>query len=272
MYDFFHRNKLFYTSQFGFRKEHSTELAALEVIDRILAEMDKNDIPINIYLDLSKAFDTLNHEILLDKLAYYGINGLALKLMESYLSNRKQYVEIEGVESDMLTIQTGVPQGSILGPLLFIIYINDIANSSDLFHLIVYADDTTISGSLNILSQQAETGELNNVINTELTKINDWLKVNKLSLNIGKTKFMIFHTPQKRKIPKLDLRINNTSIEQVRYFDFLGIVLNENLNWTDHINKISNKISRNIGVINRIKHFVPIIQEKHYIVQWFCHI
>ncbi len=129
----FQEKKMFYNGQYGFRTEHSTEYAALELIDRVIIEMDKKNTPINVFLDLSKAFDTINLTILLEKLKYYGIDGIALKLMESYMTNRTPYVEIDGVKSDLLNLSTGVPQGSILGPLLFILYINDIANASKVF-------------------------------------------------------------------------------------------------------------------------------------------
>ncbi len=138
--------------------------------------MDKNDIPINIYLDLSKAFDTLDHTILLEKLIYYGINGVALKLMDRYLTNHTQYVEINDVKSDTLKKMTGVPQGSILGPLLFIIYINDIAHEGKIFDFIIYAGDTTLSSTLKIIFRNTDNKDINTVINEELTKINDWLK------------------------------------------------------------------------------------------------
>ena len=107
--------------QYGFRQKHSTEYAALELIDRKITQLDKDDIPINIYLDLSKAFDTIDHIILIDKLKYYGVHGTNLNLFSSYLENRKQYTEIDNIKSNVLSITTGVPQGSILGPLLFII-------------------------------------------------------------------------------------------------------------------------------------------------------
>ena len=257
LYEYFQVNKLLYKSQYGFRTAHSTEFAALEVIDRILIEMDKNDIPVNIYLDLSKAFDTLDHNILLEKLHYYGVQDTELRLMKSYLSNRKQYVDIENSSSDLLTVKTGVPQGSILGPLLFIIYINDICTASSLFDFIIYADDTTLSSALKVITRQSDSLNTSYIINNELNKINDWLKTNKLSLNIKKTKYMMFHTVQ-RKVPVLDLRIDGINIERVSQFSFLGLTLNENLTWHDHVNKIANKISKNIGVLNRLKHYIPL--------------
>jgi len=254
VYEFFQNEKLFYSSQYGFRTKHSTELAALEIVDRLINKMDNKEIPINIYLDLSKAFDTMDHLILKSKLEYYGIKGTPLKLFDSYLTNRKQYVDFEDTESDMLDITTGVPQGSILGPLLFIIYINDMANVSKLFHSIIYADDTTLSSVTSSFNTNM-TVERN--INIELAKISEWLKVNKLSLNVKKTKFMIFHTPQKQ-ITSFSLKIDGTEIDRVSEFNFLGLIINENLNWKLHTEKIANGISKTIGVLNRLKHLLPL--------------
>ena len=149
--------------------------------------MDNNEIPLNIYLDLSKAFDTLDHNILLDNLHYYGIRNTPLDIFKNYLTNMKQYVEIDSVKSKMGEIQTGVPQGSILGQLLFIIYINDIKTYTELFNVITYADDTTLMSTLGSFNSNQNENSVEQNINEELNKISGWLKVNKLSLNAKKS-------------------------------------------------------------------------------------
>ena len=145
LYDYFLTKKLSYNSQYGFRQDHSTELASLEFIDRITYDLDNGKIPLAVFLDLSKAFDTLYHHILLKKLHHYGVRNNTLKWFSSYLSDRTQYVDINGTKSPLLRVTTGVPQGSVLGPLLFIIYMNDLHNASDIFHSILFADDTNLS-------------------------------------------------------------------------------------------------------------------------------
>ena len=255
IHEYFQSKHLYYEYQYGFIKNRSTEQAALELIDRVITEIDKGEIPFNIYIDLSKAFDTLDHAILMDKLYYYGVQGTSLDLLRNYLVKRKQYVQIGEVKSDITYLSTGVPQGSILGPLLFIIYINDIAKCSNLLHTIIYADDTTLMG--NISTFELRNGRtLDENINFELLKLTDWLKVNKLSLNANKTKLMIFHMPQRKLNPPI-IKIDEIQLEPISNFNFLGIIINENINWSKHINKISYSISKTIGIIRKLKNVLP---------------
>ena len=256
---YFNEAKLFFDNQYGFRPKHCTEYAALELVDRIINHMDKNEVPINIFLDLAKAFDTIDHNILLHKLRFYGLDGASLLLFESYLSNRRQYVEIDEMQSETLLVKIGVPQGSILGPLLFTIYINDFPQVSNIFNFIMYADDTTLSSTLNQFtdSTQLKNKSVESVINYELGKVIEWLNINKLSLNKEKSKYMIFHVPRK-ETQTLSLKIDNTNIEQVDEFNFLGLTLDANLTWKKHVNKIANKFSKTTGVLNKLKHVLPL--------------
>ena len=242
-------NKLFFIEQYGFRTGHSTEHAALHLVNDLTKQMDTGKVPTNIYIDLSKSFDTLEHSILLDKLNYYGIRGVANNLFHSYISNRYQYVDFNGSISSTKVVDTGVPQGSILGPLLFLIYINDSPRVNPLFNIVMYANNTTLYCNLS-----NNTNKKN--LNSELYKLSEWLASNKLSLNAQKTKFMVFHSMQ-RKVKYPVLTINKTIIERLKQSNFLGIILQYTLKWQKHIDYISKKVSKAIGVMYRLKHIYP---------------
>ena len=247
MYKYFNTNSLLAEQQYGFRKNHSTEYAAIKLVDHVSKDMEQGKIPCALYIELSKAFDTLSFIIIIGKLRHYGIADVELRLLISYLTNRKQYVVYNNHESDITEIKAGVPQGSILGPLFFSILINDLINISSKLRFLMYADDTTIYFNLENFTQQ----NLNNEINSEIKKINTWLKVNRLSLNL-QTKLMIFHRKQKH-IQNINIIINGMHIERVESFNFLCITLTETLCWDNHVNFVKMKISKVIGILYRLK-------------------
>ena len=184
---FLENNDILFHNQYGFRRNNSTVFALIQITEKIKSSIDNGKIGCGIFIDLRRAFDTVNHDILLTKLEHYGIRDNMLSWFQSYLSNREQYVSINGEQSESHAINCGVPQGSVIGPLLFLIYINDLPNISDVLKFYLFADDTNIyyeSNSLQILEK---------TINKELNKVYLWLNVNRLSLNIDKTNFIIFH-------------------------------------------------------------------------------
>ena len=252
LYDYFNSNNLLAEEQYGFRTNHSTEYAAVKLVDNVSKEMELGNTPTALYIDLSKAFDTLSFDILLYKLNYYGIKDNAFKLLKNYLTNRRQYVVYNSQNSETLDISTGVPQGSILGPLFFSICINDLITVSNKLKFIMYADDTTIYFNL----EDFDPYNLERDINNELEKITIWLKMNKLSLNVQKTKLMIFHRRQKQ-INELNISINGTDIERVESFNFLGLHIHESLSWRTHTDIVRNKISKVVGILYRLNNIFP---------------
>ena len=185
--DYLEDNNLFYSNQFGFRKFHGTNHAIITLVEKVSKALDTGKFVIGVFLDLKKAFDTVNHTILMKKLEYYGIRGRIFNWLKSYLDNRKQYVHYNGYDSDKKTITHGVPQGSILGPLLFILYINDFSRSSDLLFSILFADDTSV------FIEGTSYDKVIDIVNKELDRINIWLRANKLTINIKKTHYNIYY-------------------------------------------------------------------------------
>ena len=251
IYKFLDDNFMLNSNQYGFRPKLSTYMALLKLIDKVSREIDKKSYSLGIFLDLSKAFDTVDHKILLDKLNRYGIRGVAYDWIKSYLTNRSQYVHVNDVVSDRLPIVCGVPQGSVLGPLLFIIYINDISNVSKLFDCILFADDT------NLFLSHSNIDVLYQLANTELYNISQWFKLNKLSLNIKKTNYVLFSNKFSKFVSLSNIKIDNVKIERVFQTKFLGVVINEKLTWDNHILTVRNKISKGLGILSKIRNIVP---------------
>ena len=235
--------------QYGFRPGHSTELALISATNKLYKALDGKNSAVGVFLDLSKAFDTIDHNILLDKLAFYGIRGITLTWFQNYLCNRQQFVYYNNCSSDIDFIKCGVPQGSILGPLLFIIYTNDICNVSTESSLILFADDT------NIFYEGNDTHNLRNIVCSDLTKYYDWFCANRLSINTNKTNYVVFGPLS--QIWDVSICLNDKVIDKVNSTTFLGVCIDSNLSWSDHINSISNKISRGVGILSKLKHFLP---------------
>ena len=260
--NFLDAKEILYKRQYGFRHNHSTYMAVLDFIKDLNNAIDDNMYTAGIFMDLSKAFDTIDHDILLHKLYHYGFRGISYKWFENYLSNRKQFVSFNGAQSSNEHVICGVPQGSILGPLLFIVYMNDICNTSTLLSFILFADDTTVCYSDSNVKRLCET------MNRELKEVVNWFKCNKLSLNATKTNLMFFGTPHQTNNITNDNHIYLDGCKLTRVYEakFLGITLDHNLTWRSHINSICKTCCRNIGVLNKLKHFLP----KPNMYQLYC--
>ena len=204
-------------------------MAALEFITDTVEALENKKSTLAVFLDLSKAFDTINHDIILAKLDFYGIRGIVYDGMTSYLSNRSQYVHFDDCKSPLMSINCGVPQGSVLGPLLFVIYMNDLPDCLNKANGILFADDTT----LYISSDSLE--ELYNDMNLELKTLSDWFLANKLSLNLNKTNYMLFTNRCFANDDAANLCVGDIIIERKACVKFLGINIDENLTWNNHI-------------------------------------
>ena len=248
---FFSKHEILYENQFGFQSNMSTDYAVNQVLNHIIKTLEKNEIGICIFLDFAKAFDTVNHEILLDKLEHYGIRGIALNWIRNYLTNRMQCTEIGDTQSELELIKCGVPQGSVLGPLLFLIYINDIVESSKLFNFTLFADDTSLYYSCK------NTTNLENIINCELAKISDWLSANRLSLNVGKSKLLYFTNKNRNTLKDIEIKINGETLKEVDSAKYLGVHMDNALSWKVHTNNIKLRLSKGISMLAKIRHYVP---------------
>ena len=232
LYNFLEFHNILFDNQFGFRKNNSTSFALMQITEKIKETIENKKFGCGIFIDLRKAFDTVNHKILLKKLEHYGIRGIALNWFTSYLFNRKQFVFHNGESSNLQPITCGVPQGSVLGPLLFLLYINDLPKISNIFQFYLFADDT------NIYYEAENLDKLELTINKELKKLHTWLIVNRLSLNINKTNFVVFHPFNKPLTKKITLKIYKKAISEKDQVKYLGIMIDSTLSWKNHIDNV----------------------------------
>ena len=240
-----------YPLQFGFRKHHSTNDTLINITENIRSALDKSQFACGVFVDLQKAFDTVDHVILLKKLEHYGIRGIGNSWFHSYLSNRSQFVSILGFNSSLKSIMRGVPQGSVLGPLLFLLYINDLHEAIKYCMVHHFADDT------NLLLFDSSLKSLQKKINIDLKLLCHWLNANKISLNTKKTEYILFRHKQKTINFNLKLKLNGKKLYPSSYIKYLGIFLDENLNWKKHVSILSSKLRRANGALAKLRHFVP---------------
>ena len=254
LYSFFTSQNLLYDNQFGFRKSHSTSHAINHSVSHVKSKLDNNEYVLGIFIDLSKAFDTIDHKNLIEKLNHYGVRGNCNKLVESYLANRHQYTECLGAKSDCLEITFGVPQGSVLGPLLFLIYINDLINCSNLGEFVLFADDT------NIFVSSKSLPEAFSKANALLASLNRYMALNKLHINLAKCSYIIFRPKSKgvdQPYPFLELKIDDVVIKQVKFAKFLGVTIDENLSWDQHVKSLKRKLYYSISTLSHLRKNLP---------------
>lgn len=237
--------------QYGFRSKHNTLAATIDLVTKIKNNIDKKNIVLGIYIDLKKAFDTVSHSILLQKLENIGITGTALKMFKSYLSNRHQIVQIENCESEPRSITYGVPQGSILGPLLFLTYINSIDQIGLKGHLTLYADDTCLfyfGHQIDDLITEAQN---------DLNRLYSWYNYNLLTINASKTCYTVFSAKNKKIPNHADITINNEKIHQKNEERYLGLILDHGLSWNAHTEHVRLKLTCLTGALRNIASCLP---------------
>ena len=249
MLKFIDKNNIFSDTQYGFRKKLSTETALMNFIDFVHEGLTDKQFVGSIFMDLSKAFDVMSHDILKTKLEHYGFRGEFLNFLMSFLENREYFVNVNGINSSTNIVNIGVPQGSTLGPLLFLLYVNDMRHCSSILKFIQFADDTTI------LIRYKDFLQLKVTLKNETEKVIDWLTANKLLINLTKTHSMLFTF--NRGNYSLEFAIGDTLLEKKSETRFLGIEIDNKLNWKGHIAYICNKISKTIAILRFVRSSFP---------------
>ena len=269
LYSFLEQNECIYDLQFGFRENHSTNHALISIVEKIQKAIKDNKIAIGIFIDLQKAFDTVNHSIILEKLNHYGISGVSNAWFKSYLQERQQFVSIDGEDSEYTTTEHGVPQGSVLGPLLFLIYINDLhqcIQNSNTFH---FADDTNL---LYVPPYRIRNSNIVKRLNIDLKALNYWLMANKISLNSSKTELIVFRN-DKVPMPELIIKLNGVKLKPKSEIKYLGMIIDEHLTFKTHINLINAKLKRANNLLALSRHYLPSnLLKQIYYAQFHSHL
>lgn len=251
LYSFLKKINFLYMKQYGFQQKSGCNIAILELIDKIYSCIDRNNIVSGLFLDISKAFDCVDHKILLEKMKYAGIRGNVNDLFNSYLSNRCQRVKINGVCSMTKTITSGVPQGSVLGPLLFLIYINDFNKLPLNGTPFLFADDSALFYSSHSISDNEHN------IKLDMDNISEYFRLNKLTVNISKSNLVHFRNPRKQVILSPWLHHNGIKINRVSSVKYLGVHLDEFLKWEDQITHILKQVAPTVGLIGKLRSVLP---------------
>ena len=250
VYNFFTKNNLIYPLQFGFRQQYSTFHALISLTEDIRKNLDKGNVGCGIFVDLQKAFDTVEHDILLAKLEHYGILGISNEWFKSYLFDRKQFVSINGHVSNKASVKYGVPQSSVLGPLLFLIYINDLNHAIKFCKVHHFADDT------NLVHFSKSANKLNKYINTDMKNLTNWLNANKISLNIKKTELVIFKHMNKKLEYPIKIKLSRKRLYPSKSVKYLGLKIDENLDWKVQTHDIATKLNRANVLLYKIRNYV----------------
>ena len=252
LYAFLDYNNIIYDLQFGFRQQYSTSHALINITENIRKALDDGNIECGVFVDLQKALDTVDHQILLAKLNHYGIRGVSNDWFKSYLSNRNQYVSINGYESGLAAINCGVPQGSVLGPLLFLLYINDLNQAIKFCKVHHFADDT------NLLCLSNSIKKLSKLVNADLKHLLNWLNANKISLNVKKTEMIIFKSKQKKLEGDLKIKLCGKRLYPTESVKYLGVKIDANLTWQHHVNDLSTKLNRANALLFKMRKYVSL--------------
>ena len=251
MVNFLENNKLLYNRQFGFRSKHSTVHGLTTITEDLKKSIDEGKLTCGVFIDLQKAFDTVDLDILLKKLKLYGFRGLTNDWFSSYLLGRKQFVSLSGENSSYKNIRHGVPQGSVLGPILFLIYINDLARAIIYSKLYNFADDTAI------LYSDHSPKRLKKRINIDLKLLLQWLKANRIQLNVAKTEVVLFKNKSKRVDYNIKIKLDGKLIRFSKCTKYLGLLIDENLSFYNHKENIINKLRKANSALCMIRHYVP---------------